>query len=72
LAVNPYVPNMNKDIYKMKSSNSETNNNLGEAEVWLKSQAQAQGWAKAQKLQGRNTSQGLLGLTIQVYIIHTV
>ena len=40
--------------------------------MWLKNQAQAQGWAKAQKLQGRNTSQGLLGLTIQVYIIHTV
>lgn len=48
-----------------KKALSETNNNLGEAEVWLKSQAQAQGWAKAQKLQGRNTSQGLLGLTIQ-------
>ena len=40
---------------------------MAEAEVWLKSQAQAQGWAKAQKLQGRNTSQGLIGLTIQVY-----
>lgn len=25
-------------------------------------QAQAQGWSKAQKLQGRNTTQGLVGL----------
>jgi len=48
-----------------KKALSETNNDLGEAEVWLKSQAQAQGWAKAQKLQGRNMSQGLLGLSIQ-------
>eukprot|EP00088_Acartia_fossae_P061155 TRINITY_DN7340_c0_g1_i4.p1 TRINITY_DN7340_c0_g1~~TRINITY_DN7340_c0_g1_i4.p1 ORF type:complete len:307 (-),score=70.82 TRINITY_DN7340_c0_g1_i4:831-1751(-) len=48
-----------------KKALSENNNNLGEAEVWLKKQAQAQGWAKAQKLQGRNTSQGLLGLSIQ-------
>jgi len=48
-----------------KKALSETNNDLAEAEVWLKGQAQAQGWAKAQKLQGRNTSQGLIGLTIQ-------
>lgn len=47
-----------------KKALSESNNNLAEAEVWLKEQAQAQGWAKAQKLQGRNTSQGLLGLRL--------
>jgi len=47
-----------------KKALSESNNNFAEAEVWLKEQAQAQGWAKAQKLQGRNTSQGLLGLRL--------
>jgi len=48
-----------------KKALSENDNNLAEAEVWLRGQAQAQGWAKAQKLQGRNTSQGLMGLSIQ-------
>ena len=38
---------------------------MAEAERWLREQAQAQGWAKAQKLQGRNTSQGLLGVLIR-------
>ena len=44
---------------------SETNNDVTQAERWLKEQAQAQGWAKAQKLQGRNTSQGLLGVLVR-------
>ena len=44
---------------------SETNNDVSQAELWLKEQAQAQGWAKAQKLQGRNTSQGLLGVLVR-------
>jgi len=48
-----------------KKALGETNNDLDLAEKWLKEQAQAQGWAKAQKLQGRNTSQGLLGVKIQ-------
>jgi len=47
-----------------KKALSENNNDLKSAERWLKEQAQAQGWAKAQKLQGRNTSQGLLGLRL--------
>jgi len=38
---------------------------LASAEKWLKDQAQAQGWAKAQKLQGRNTTQGLLGIKVK-------
>jgi len=48
-----------------KKALSENNNDVGAAEKWLKDQAQAQGWAKAQKLQGRNTSQGLLGVLIR-------
>lgn len=48
-----------------KKALSENGNDLKLAEAWLKEQAQAQGWAKAQKLQGRNTSQGLLGLRVQ-------
>jgi len=48
-----------------KKALSETNQDVAEAERWLREQAQAQGWAKAQKLQGRNTSQGLLGVLIK-------
>lgn len=48
-----------------KKALEETNQELGLAEKWLAEQAQAQGWAKAAKLQGRNTSQGLLGVKIQ-------
>jgi len=40
-------------------------NDLASAEKWLKEQAQAQGWAKAQKLQGRNTTQGLMGVKVK-------
>ena len=47
-----------------KKALAETENDVGAAEQWLKDQAQAQGWAKAQKLQGRNTSQGLLGVML--------
>ena len=48
-----------------KKALGENNNDVGAAEKWLKDQAQAQGWAKAQKLQGRNTSQGLLGVLVR-------
>lgn len=48
-----------------KKALSENNNDLKLAEEWLKEQAQAQGWAKAQKLQGRNTSQGLVGVRVK-------
>jgi len=48
-----------------KKALSENGQDLALAEKWLKEQAQAQGWAKAQKLQGRNTSQGLLGIKIK-------
>ncbi|XP_018025164.1 elongation factor Ts, mitochondrial [Hyalella azteca] len=39
-------------------------NNFDEADKWLAAQAQAQGWAKATKLAGRSTSQGLLGVSV--------
>lgn len=38
---------------------------LLQAEQWLSEQAQSMGWAKAQKLQGRATSQGLVGLFVR-------
>jgi translation elongation factor EF-Ts len=34
------------------------------AETWLNSQAQAQGWAKAAKLQSRSTPNGLVGIML--------
>lgn len=36
-----------------------------QAEQWLKDQAQAMGWAKATKLEGRETAQGLVGIVLQ-------
>ncbi|EFN67055.1 Elongation factor Ts, mitochondrial [Camponotus floridanus] len=39
-------------------------NNIEKAEKWLKEQAQQYGWTQAVKLQGRNTGQGLITLTI--------
>lgn len=48
-----------------KKALSESGNNIELAENWLKEQALAQGWAKANKLQGRNTSQGLLGVKVR-------
>lgn len=37
---------------------------LLQAEKWLKEQAQQYGWTQAVKLQGRNTSQGLITVTV--------
>ena len=31
----------------------------------MQEQAQAQGWSKAQKLEGRNTTQGLIGMFVE-------
>ncbi|CAO1360024.1 unnamed protein product [Diamesa tonsa] len=41
------------------------NNDLIKAEAWLKEEAQKLGWSKATKLEGRNTSQGIVGVLIQ-------
>ena len=35
---------------------------MGKAKAWLDEKAQAEGWNKANKLEGRNTTQGLIGL----------
>jgi hypothetical protein len=35
-----------------------------QAEAWLKEQAQAMGWSKATKLEGRSTTQGLVGVLV--------
>ncbi|XP_053694670.1 elongation factor Ts, mitochondrial isoform X1 [Sabethes cyaneus] len=40
-------------------------NDLTKAEHWLKEQAQAMGWSKATKLEGRNTTQGLIGVLVR-------
>ncbi|XP_020291728.1 elongation factor Ts, mitochondrial [Pseudomyrmex gracilis] len=39
-------------------------NDVDKAEAWLKEQAQQQGWVQAAKLQGRNTTQGLIAVTV--------
>jgi elongation factor Ts len=36
-----------------------------QAEKWLQEQAQALGWAKATKLEGRPTAQGLIGIAVE-------
>jgi elongation factor Ts len=48
-----------------KKALGETGTDGEAAEKWLAEQAQALGLAKASKLQGRNTSQGLLGLRVK-------
>ncbi|CAL4061282.1 unnamed protein product [Meganyctiphanes norvegica] len=40
-------------------------NDIKKAEEWLIAQAQAQGWAKASKLAGRSTTQGLIGVHVE-------
>ncbi|XP_037052435.1 elongation factor Ts, mitochondrial [Bradysia coprophila] len=40
-------------------------NDIAKAEQWLHEQAQALGWAKAVKLQGRITQQGLVGVLVK-------
>ncbi|XP_069698470.1 elongation factor Ts, mitochondrial [Periplaneta americana] len=40
------------------------NNDIEQAEAWLKEQAQALGWSKATKLEGRATAQGLVGVAV--------
>ncbi|ETN66170.1 elongation factor ts [Anopheles darlingi] len=40
-------------------------NDPAKAEQWLREQAQAMGWSKATKLEGRSTVQGLIGVLVQ-------
>lgn len=72
----PLLWNVNKsDLAKLRKKTGytfanckkalELNNNVEEAEKWLKEQAQSLGWSKANKLEGRKTSQGLVGLLVR-------
>ena len=47
-----------------KKALENCNQDLDKAKLWLEEQAQAQGWNKANKLEGRNTSQGLIGVCL--------
>lgn len=40
-------------------------NDLIQAETWLRKQAQELGWSKATKLEGRQTTQGLIGVAVK-------
>ncbi len=43
----------------------ENNNDIKVAQTWLDEQAIKKGWQKAEKLQGRKTSEGLIGLLVE-------
>lgn len=47
-----------------KTALQNCDQDLERAKCWLEEQAQAQGWNKANKLEGRNTSQGLIGVCL--------
>jgi len=47
-----------------KKALAENDADVGKAKAWLEEQAQAQGWNKANKLEGRNTTQGLVGVQV--------
>jgi len=49
-------------FFKCNNALKLSNNNIETAEEWLLEQAEKEGWAKATKLQGRSTSQGLVGV----------
>nr|CAG4642078.1 EOG090X0EI4 [Eurycercus lamellatus] len=54
--------NTGYSISNCKKALEANGNNLEQAEAWLNSQAQAQGWDKAAKLQNRATKNGLVGI----------
>ena len=43
----------------------ENNNDIETAQGWLDEQAAKKGWQKAEKLQGRKTSEGLIGVMVE-------
>ncbi|CAG06755.1 unnamed protein product, partial [Tetraodon nigroviridis] len=47
-----------------KKALEKFDNDLTQAETWLHEQAQKEGWSKANKLEGRKTKEGLIGLFI--------
>ena len=52
-------------IGKCKQALTQHDNNIEAAEKWLYSQAQKEGWVKLEKLQGRATKQGLIGVIVR-------
>lgn len=52
-------------IGKCKDALTRHSNDLEAAEKWLYEQAQKEGWAKVEKLQGRAASQGLIGMLVR-------
>ena len=52
-------------IGKCKQALTQHDNNIEAAEKWLHSQAQKEGWAKLEKLQGRAAKQGLMGVIVR-------
>lgn len=59
------LPKYEQNKITFKSISYANKYYIFQAELWLKEQAQALGWAKATKLQGRATAQGLIGIVIQ-------
>nr|CAG4644340.1 EOG090X0EI4 [Lepidurus arcticus] len=53
-------------ISNCKKALEVNNKDVAKAEAWLTEQAQAQGWAKATRLQSRAASQGLIGIAKNV------
>ena len=54
-------------IVKCKEALTQHQNDLDEAEKWLSFQAQKEGWAKVESLQGRSAKQGLIGIMVRDY-----
>ena len=52
-------------LSKCKEALTVNKGDLGEAEKWLFSRAQEEGWAKVEKLKDRTAKQGLIGLLIR-------
>ncbi len=50
---------------KCKEALSKHNNDVMLAEVYLKEQAQKEGWAKAEKVKGRTANRGLIGVLVK-------
>ena len=52
-------------ISKCREALSLHSDKLEEAEKWLQEQAREEGWAKAEKLRGRATKQGHIGVLLE-------
>ena len=52
-------------IGKCKEALTKYNNDVAMAENYLREQAQKEGWTKAEKVQGRATNQGLIGVVVR-------